>query len=419
MLRRIGIVAAAFVTALTAIAAAEGYRTSVSLGSDSIPVVVVKGTPYEMGYGFGSLMKDDVVALLGSYLKLAQSQGEPRYTDASLDKAWDSVSPFIHPRFIEELHGVADGSHMPFDTVRRAHMIPVVSDYACSGFALWGSATKDGHLYQIRNLDYEVHAGLQDHPCIVVYSPAEGIPHVNVTFAGSIGVNTGMNAEGVTLTEIGDTPGKAYPFDLNGVHFTTLFRDILYEANNLDEAVDMIEKAQRIKMYHYIIGDGKNKKAVKMRAFAPGLEIWHDADPDDEAAPNVLKDVVYHAEGRNPIAYAHLTANLGKYDAERMISLSQAVPIKGGNLLDVVYDATALELWASYASGEQNAYLRPYIHLKLSDYLPYDGQPKAGAVTAVAEAPKSVGAQKATAALLLLVPLGAVAAGAFWLFNRR
>ena len=48
----------------------------------------------------------------------------------------------------------------------------------------------------------------QDHPLIVVYRPDQGIPHVNVTFAGCIGSNTGMNAEGIVLSEMETRPAK-------------------------------------------------------------------------------------------------------------------------------------------------------------------------------------------------------------------
>jgi len=359
---------------------ADGYRTSVEAGGRVIPVVVVKGTPYEMGYAFGDLMKEEVNGLLLGYLSAAQGSGDARYTDQSLDGAWKALAPNTSPRFTEELHGLADAAGIPFEKVLRAHMIPVISDYACSGIAVWGDATKTGHLYQIRNLDYDTHSGLQNFPCLVVYIPAQGIPHLNVTFAGSIGVNTGLNAEGIALTEIGDSPASDFPFDLNGVHFTTMFRDILYDAHTIDDAVSMVKNAKRIKKYHYVIGDGKAKRAVKMKAWAPDLQIWNDNDSKDELAPKIFKSAVYHAEGRDPKAVAHLTKNIGKYDAQEMVDLAKTVPTIGGNLISVVYDATTLEAWVAYADNEKNAYLCPYVHLAMNDYLPYNAEGKVKAL---------------------------------------
>ncbi len=117
--------------------------------------------------------------------------------------------------------------------------------------------TARGHLYQIRNLDYSMDAHLQDFRCVVIYIPKEGIAHINPSFAGSIGCHTGMNAEGITLTEIGDSPGRDRPYDLHGLHFMMMFRDILYSASTLDQAVQMIKDTKRIKKYHFVVGDGK------------------------------------------------------------------------------------------------------------------------------------------------------------------
>jgi hypothetical protein len=48
-------------------------------------------------------------------------------------------------------------------------MVPVVGTYSCSAVAVWGEATKNHYLYQIRNLDYSGGAHLQDIPTVAVY----------------------------------------------------------------------------------------------------------------------------------------------------------------------------------------------------------------------------------------------------------
>jgi hypothetical protein len=346
---------------------ADGYRTAVGEGDAAYPVVVVRGTPYEMGYALGRLTAPEARSLVDGFLAMVQADGSPRYSDAALDAAWAAIRPHTSGRFAEELRGLADGAGIPPERVRRAHMVPVVGDYSCSGLAAWGKATKDGHLYQTRNLDWNLAARAHDRPCLVVYRPSDGVPHVNVSFAGYIGVNTGMNARGIVLSEMGDSPERDYPFDLDGAHFTTLFRDILHEADSLDRAVGMIRGAKRIKKYHYVVGDGEAPAAVKIKAHAPDLVVWEDDDPADELAPDVLPQVVYQDEGRG--AFAPLKAAWGRIDEAVMKDTSCAIPIKGGNVLSVVYDATDLELWVSYARGEAEAYTRPFVHLRLADYL--------------------------------------------------
>jgi len=346
---------------------ADAIMTRVGSGDDAIPVVVVSGTPYEMGFAQGKLLRKEATALLNRMLAVVRAEDAERYSDAVLDEAWASVSPHTDARFKEEVEGFAKGSGIPVEVVLRVHMIPVISDYSCSGIAAWGKATVDGHLYQTRNLDWVMEVRAHDYPCIVVYRPDEGVAHVNVTFAGFLAAHTGMNAEGIALSEMGNSPGREYPYDLNGAHFSTLFRRVLYDAHDLDEALATFQRAKRIKRYHYVIGDGKTKRGVKVLAHAPDFVVWKDNDPTDEYAPNVLENVVYEDEGRG--AFEPLKEAYGKIDAAKMREIACKIPIRGGNVVDVVYDATALEFWVAYAEGEEEAYTRPFVHVKLKDYL--------------------------------------------------
>jgi isopenicillin-N N-acyltransferase like protein len=351
---------------------ASGYLTSIGEGETKIPVVVVRGTPYEMGKRQGELIREGATQFIHTLMERIQASDPERFSNANLDAAWQAIAPHTDPRFHEELQGLAEGLQLPLATLQRAHAVPVVADYACSSIAAWGGATKDGHLYQTRNLDWHMGLTAQDHPLIVVYKPDEGIPHVNITFAGYIGANTGLNAEGIVLSEMGDSPGDDYPFDLDGVHFTTLFRTVMYDAKSLDDAVQMFQSAPRIKKYHYVVGDGiagagESIGAVKMLAHAPHLTIWKDNDPRDELAPQVFREIVYQDEGRG--AFGPLQKVYGKIGSDELIDIACQIPIKGGNVLDVVFDATALECWISYARGDVEAYQRPFVHLRLSDYL--------------------------------------------------
>jgi hypothetical protein len=184
-----------------------------------------------------------------------------------------------------------------------------------------------------------------------------------------IGAHTGMNANGIALSEMGDASAKEAPYAIHAPHFTVLFRSMLYDADSLTKALSIFESHAHTKRYHYVFGDGKKElRAVKVRAHTPEpidqrIKIWKDNDPSDEFAPNVLSCVVYNDEGRG--AFPTLKKERGKLDGEKMIALANSIPIKGGNVENVVYDATDLRLWVSYAKGSQEAYQRPYTFIDL------------------------------------------------------
>ena len=351
----------------------NGYLQTVGTGQDEITVAVVRGTPYEMGQALGQLLKEEINTTMTGFLNYGQ-QGDPdRFNNDNLDAAWTAVSPYIHSRFKDELKGLADGSGLSLEMLRRAHMIPVLGDYACSGVIVWGDASANGHLYQIRNLDFTMRGHLQDAPTIVIYLPDEGIAHAVPTFAGYIGAHAGMNDRGIALSEKGASPGKDYPFDMDGTHFFTLFRDLLYEADDLNEVLEMIETTKLIKRYRFWVGDGKEETmgGAKILVSSPDevkLTIWKNNDPSDEVAPNLVTNTIYYTM-KNDIAYNHLKENRGSYDADKMIELSRAVADDDGNLINVVYDATSLEMWVAFAEDLQVASERPYVHIKLKDYL--------------------------------------------------
>ena len=51
-----------------------------------------------------------------------------------------------------------------------------------------------------------------------------------------------------------------------------------------------------------------------------------------------------------------------------MIKLSKIVAAKH-NLMNVVYDATTLEMWIAFADGLTNASEQNYVYLNMNDYL--------------------------------------------------
>jgi hypothetical protein len=347
----------------------EGYRTKIEDSGRQYAVCVVKGTPYEMGRSLGELMKPEATEVTARILGAVQADGNAEFSNDALDRVWKTCEPHISKAFQEEMRGLADGSGLPLDLLKRVHMIPLVDDFSCSSIAVWGKASEKGDLYLTRNLDWILDLKAHDYPCIVVYLPQKGVAHVNVSFAGYIGCNTGFNAKGIALSEMGDSPAKDKPYDLNGYHFTMLFRDILYQDTTLDQALDRLKSAKRIKKYHYVFGSGQEKKAVKIKAHAPELLLWPDNDPTDERAPNVLENCVYEDGGRG--AFPLLKQDYGKHNAQTIIAISRAIPIQGHNVLNVVYNATTFECWVSYAKGETEAWTLPYVRIDCKPYLDF------------------------------------------------
>ena len=355
-------------TAAAASPGGAGYRFSVVNGAATVPVVVVGGTPWEMGWQVGHLLKEEINRFIPAVV--AGFKKELGLGDQELDGVWSTTAAFTDDRVEQELGGLAAGSGLPVRLLQHAHCLPLLMPYSCSSVAAWGGATADGHLYQTRNLDWSLEAGAHHFPAIVVYLPAKGHAHALPTFAGFIGANCGLSATGLALSEMGDSSRKEMPYNVQAPHFTTWFRTLMYDADSLAEALDIFQAQPQTKRYHFVFGDGRaDKRAVKILAHSPepapnAIRIWKDNDPTDELAPNVLSEVVYQDEGRG--AFEPLKRQHGRITAESMMDLACRIPIKGGNVLNAVFDATALRLWATYAGKDGEAYERPFVFLDMT-----------------------------------------------------
>ena len=347
----------------------DGHLMLLSHDSVSVPVVVVRGTPYQMGWHLGRLMREEIRQFVPA--AVAGFKKELQVTDETLDLAWATTAGYTDARVQQQLVGLAEGSGQPVRLLQHVHCLPLLMPYSCSSIAAWGQATEDGHLYQTRNLDWALRAGAHEFPVIVVYVPDDGHAHVTPSFAGFIGAHCGLNDAGLVLSEIGDASAKERPYNLHAPHFTSWFRALLYDADSLTEALSLFRQVPPTKCYHFVFGDGRtDKKAVKIRAASggarpqPEITIWNDNDAADELAPKILSCVVYHDEGRG--AFPTLDSQRGKLNGEKLIALANQIPIKGGNVMNAVFDATALRVWVSYAGEGQEAYQRPYVFLDLA-----------------------------------------------------
>ena len=345
----------------------RGHLIEVTDQGTTLPVAVVRGTPYEMGYQLGQLFGEQIRGVVPTLV--ASVSQEMGLTSEDLREVWARTSAYSDDRLEQELAGLADGSGVSLSILQSMHAIPLLMPYSCSSIAAWGDATVDGHLYQTRNLDWNIEIGAHNYPMIVLYLPDQGVPHVVPSFAGMIGAHTGMNAKGIALSEMGDASRKEAPYHVHAPHFTSFFRTMLYDSECLSDAVKIFRAQPQTKRYHFVFGDGqKELGAVKVRTNASNpasteIDVWKDNDKSDEFYPNVLSCVVYNDEGRG--AFPTLKTETGKLDGPKLIALANKIPIKGGNVENVVYDATALRLWVSYAKGSEEAYKRPYVFIDL------------------------------------------------------
>lgn len=321
----------------------RGRLETIGEGEDAIDVIYLEGSPYQMGYTHGKLTAEKVRKFYSNII-LAMCVAMKVPVQA-LDEAWQAMEPFVAADLKEEMRGLADGAGVELKMVQRAHAIPDLSEFHCTFFASWGKATSNGHLIQIRALDYATAAGIQNCPAIIVYKPDGKIPFVTVGWAGFIGCVTGISGKSIAVSEIGTNVGDEKE-TLEGEPFPFLLRRVLSDALTLDDAVRIIQDAKRTSSYLYCVGDGKIPSA---RAFLTCKDWAYVFDP--KSLPNrKLDDTVYFSMGHNSPwnekLYDVLKSKMGQID-EKVAMEDVMRGLGTGDLHAVAWDVTHLKMWVA------------------------------------------------------------------------
>jgi len=337
---------------------------------DGYLVLHLKGTPYEMGYQHGVLLKDHARENLQYLLdvkgdtdlvEVGPLRLKPRQ---AIETIIQVQKPFVPSKYFEELRGLADGTGVPLKDVQVANFIPEM--FHCSGFAVMNSATKDGTLYHGRVLDYATDWRLQEHAVILVAEPAKGIPFVNVTYAGFIGSVTGMNARHVSIGEMGGG-GLGH---WEGVPMAFLVREVLERADDLDAAIAIFRDNPRTCQYFYVIADAKTNRAVGMEASWNKFDVIRPA-MEHPLLPKPVKDaVLLSADDRYEQLVGRVKSGHGSFTAETAIRLMDRPVAITANLHNVLFEPQRTRCWGANASADgQPAAGQKYFEFRLTDLL--------------------------------------------------
>lgn len=385
--RRIGFVLVA--TLCVASSARSETKTIARCGNgfleevDGYRVLHLKGSPYEMGFQQGALLKDDIKELVHFLFDVKAKElkvdlaGLKVQPDAKTIIATISQTQrrFVPQRFFDELQGVADGAGMPVQDIIVANFIPEM--FHCSGFALSGSATKDGTLFHGRILDYGCDWRLQEHAVLTVAEPDGKIPFVNVTYAGFIGSVTGMNAKHVSIGEMGGA-GLGH---WQGVPMSFLVRMVLEEADDLDEAISIFRDHPRTCEYYYVIADGKTGKAVGMEACWDRFNVIRMGEAHPRLPHAVPDAVLLSAGDRYEELAKRVKAGRGQFTAESARELMSRPVAMKSNLHSVLFETKSTRLWVANASKDgQPASSQPYHEFKFSELLTHSAGSEAATI---------------------------------------
>jgi isopenicillin-N N-acyltransferase like protein len=372
----------------------------------SFPVVHVWGTPYELGFAQGTLMKKDIVAFVDkvwAYLNsgVIQAMTDDRVPEwlkvlistKGMDKALDwtrrTTEAFTPQAYFDEVRGLADATGLDYDMLYRVQMFPELTKAQCSFLGAWGEAVKKtGYSYQLRALDFDTTGPFKDYPQVTVYHPDEGHAYAQVGWPGDVGALTGFSSRQIAVSEIGVSyPDDSFeqgtentkPEKVHGEPWMFILRDVLQFEDSLESAKARVAAANRTCNLIIGLGDGKAEKVNGVQFSGYVSNFYEDFNllPVNETWHQPIKDVVYNGmdwlcPGYNSVLNEQLNKFHGALD-ETVIVHDILPTAMTGDLHIAVYDLHDSNMHVSFCRGAkadatepQNAYERQFTRLHMN-----------------------------------------------------
>lgn len=254
---------------------------------DYLNILHLKGSPYEIGYQHGILLKEEIKkGAVGIYADPLNQQGITNpimkligkiFLNKKIYKPAEKAQP---KELIEQLKGMSDGSGVSYKTIFKGNHHTSVSMFmtpslvksveksfnelgvsiqpACSTFVATKEATIDGKTIVGRNTDYSAVHEWPMYQNVSFVEPNDGFKYVQIGTAGVLLWGPGMNENGIVVCchfmmyDDIDPAGWCIP----------AFTDtILREAETLEDAVDIVNKNPRGISGGIVVSDGKSKNA--------------------------------------------------------------------------------------------------------------------------------------------------------------
>jgi len=219
---------------------------------------------------------------------------------------------FIAPKYLRSLylHGAHDIGHAMQDLM-------IVG---CSSLAVWNENTEDGDLLIGRNFDFYVGDDFAKNKLIEFVEPKNGIPYMSVSWPGMIGVVSGMNKEGITVT-INAGKSKIPLTAKTPISFVT--REILQFAKNIDEAIAIAKKRKVFVSESILVGSANDKNAVIIEVSPDNFGVYKVENTSKLVCTNHFQSEAYKNDKRNQ---KHIVESHSEYRYEKLQELLDENP---------------------------------------------------------------------------------------------
>ena len=293
----------------------------------------LKGDPLERGLANGSLTQELVQRQETIFFSKITEMVPSKFKQTLLRKflAWYNRKLYLHidDEFKTEIFGVSrfagdDYDYVANDYLRSlylhgahdiGHALQDLSLVGCSSFAVWDDKSTDGGLLIGRNFDFYAGDDFAKEKIVAFVHPDKGHKYMSVTWGGMVGVVSGMNDQGLTVTI------NAAKSDIPWVAKTPISlvtREILQYASTIEEAIAIAKKREVFVSESILVGSAKDRKAVAIEVSPHNFGVYAVKNTSQLLCSNHFQSEAYANDKNNS---KHKAESHSQYRYERMEEL--------------------------------------------------------------------------------------------------
>ncbi|GIZ14383.1 C45 family autoproteolytic acyltransferase/hydolase [Capnocytophaga catalasegens] len=255
------------------------------------------GNPYQLGLSTGALLeplyhRQDSI-FFQKINNFVPSLAKQKLLRIFLTWFMKELPEHIIEPYRVELYGVSRYGSSRFDFIAPAyarsmylhathdlgHALSDLALVGCSSLAVWGDKTADGKMLLGRNLDFYIGDDFAQNKVVHFITPTEGIPFASVSWAGMIGVLSGMNLSGLTITI--NTGKSDLPFKAK-TPISLLCREILQYASTTEQAIEIARKRSIFVSESIMISSIEDGKVVLIEISPKKIDVFQ-VNPSKQA----------------------------------------------------------------------------------------------------------------------------------------
>ncbi len=274
----------------------------------------VEGNPLQIGKITGSLTQELMQKQEAIFFNKVEDLVPSKTQQYLLRKflAWYNRKMYQHipDEYKVEIYGLSQYSSSNFSEIGEpylrllylhgahdiGHAMQDLMLVGCSSFAVWGDKTVDGELLIGRNFDFYAGDDFAKEKIIAFVNPSEGHKFMSVTWGGMIGVVSGMNNQGLTVTI---NAGKSEIPLTAKTPISIVTREILQYASTIEEAIEIAKKRKVFVSEAIFVGSAKDKKAAIIEVSPDNFGVYEVENTDELICSNHFQSEAYKSDERN------------------------------------------------------------------------------------------------------------------------